>query len=225
MKRRPLVPILAAALILAAAFALAPSAGLASGDPEKPKPRTRELLTTDDHTLKLELPGLQSVKLARDPQTGEVWYIVATDEQGKQEYTPQEFAELLVKYRPTKSWWQRLMNVSSWVGVVWVFVGLIGQILFTGRMIVQWIVSEKRGESIVPPAFWWMSLIGASMLLAYFTWRKDIVGFIGQATGWLIYIRNIYLIYYKPRRFPVIPTGGTALLDPRDPDIQAEGKS
>ena len=43
--------------------------------------------------------------------------------------------------------------------------------------------------------FWWMSLLGASMLLAYFIWRKDIVGILGQGLGWMIYIRNLALIY------------------------------
>jgi lipid-A-disaccharide synthase-like uncharacterized protein len=62
-------------------------------------------------------------------------------------------------------------------------------------MVVQWLVSEKQHQSIVPPSFWWMSLIGASMLITYFIWRKDIVGFLGQGTGWLIYLRNIWLIY------------------------------
>ncbi|HAI14296.1 MAG TPA: hypothetical protein DCM28_21505, partial [Phycisphaerales bacterium] len=73
---------------------------------------------------------------------------------------------------------------------MWVAVGLLGQVLFTGRMIVQWIASEKSKRSVVPTAFWWMSLIGASMLITYFIWRKDVVGVLGQATGWFIYVRN-----------------------------------
>ena len=79
--------------------------------------------------------------------------------------------------------------------MIWVAVGLLGQVLFTGRMIVQWIASEKSKKSVVPTAFWWMSLIGASMLITYFIWRKDVVGILGQATGWGIYVRNLYLIY------------------------------
>jgi lipid-A-disaccharide synthase-like uncharacterized protein len=65
-------------------------------------------------------------------------------------------------------------------------LGLLGQVLFTGRMLVQWLASEKQKRSVVPVAFWWMSLIGATMLLVYFTWRRDIVGVLGQATGWFI---------------------------------------
>ena len=74
-------------------------------------------------------------------------------------------------------------------------IGLLGQALFTGRMLVQWMVSERKGRSTVPVAFWWLSLMGASMLLAYFIWRKDIVGILGQSLGWFIYLRNLSLIY------------------------------
>jgi lipid-A-disaccharide synthase-like uncharacterized protein len=75
-----------------------------------------------------------------------------------------------------------------------VALGLGGQLLFTGRMLVQWFASEKSKRSVIPVAFWWMSLIGSTMLLIYFIWRRDIVGIIGQATGWVIYIRNLVLI-------------------------------
>ncbi|MEE2680941.1 MAG: lipid-A-disaccharide synthase N-terminal domain-containing protein [Planctomycetota bacterium] len=78
---------------------------------------------------------------------------------------------------------------------MWVSVGLLGQALFTGRMLVQWVASERRRRSTIPVMFWWMSLLGASMLLAYFIWRKDIVGILGQGLGWVIYIRNLALIY------------------------------
>jgi len=87
-----------------------------------------------------------------------------------------------------------LFNISSWTGVLWVALGLGGQVLFTGRMVVQWLVSERAKRSIVPVAFWWLSLIGATMLIAYFLWRKDVVGVFGQGTGWLIYVRNLILI-------------------------------
>lgn len=95
----------------------------------------------------------------------------------------------------------RVLDITSPLGVLWVVVGFLGQFLFTGRMIVQWLVSEKAKRSVVPPVFWWMSLTGASMLLAYFIWRQDIVGVFGQVTGWLIYVRNLWLLY-RPKRGP-----------------------
>lgn len=88
----------------------------------------------------------------------------------------------------------KLFNITTLPGIIWVGVGLLGQLMFTGRMLVQWIVSEKHRRSVVPPVFWYMSLVGASMLLAYFIWRKDIVGVLGQGIGWVVYLRNVALI-------------------------------
>ncbi|MEZ6191190.1 MAG: lipid-A-disaccharide synthase N-terminal domain-containing protein [Phycisphaerales bacterium] len=122
---------------------------------------------------------------------------------GTDTLSPQDYALLLLKKDDSRSFTFRLLNISTPVGIAWVTLGLLGQVLFTGRMVVQWLVSEKEKQSVVPPSFWWMSLIGASMLITYFIWRKDIVGFLGQGTGWLIYLRNIWMIYRtKPAKQP-----------------------
>lgn len=104
------------------------------------------------------------------------------------------FAEIHRRKRDLP-WIYRLFDVTSLTGVLWVVFGFAGQAVFTARMVVQWQASEKAKNSIVPPAFWWLSILGASMLMVYFVWRKDIVGFLGQSTGWLIYIRNLWFIY------------------------------
>lgn len=113
--------------------------------------------------------------------------------------TPDEFAERIHQESAGRSWWQRLFNISSAAGFLWVACGFLGQALFTGRMLVQWLASERERRSVVPIAFWWLSLIGASMLLVYFIWRRDIVGVLGQVTGWAIYIRNLLLLYRERR--------------------------
>lgn len=92
---------------------------------------------------------------------------------------------------------RRVFNLTSWTGVFWVGIGLLGQVLFTGRMLIQWLASEKQQRSVIPVSFWWLSLAGASMLIIYFTWRVDAVGILGQSTGWFIYLRNLWLIYSK----------------------------
>ena len=56
---------------------------------------------------------------------------------------------------------------------LWVAVGFAGQAVFSARFIVQWIVSERSRRTVVPEAFWWMSLIGGISLFAYFVWRQD----------------------------------------------------
>lgn len=107
-----------------------------------------------------------------------------------------------------QNWAFRLFKITSWASLVWVAIGFGGQIAFSGRMLVQWFVSEKQRQSTVPEAFWWMSLIGGMMLFAYFAWRQELVGVIGQTSGLVIYARNIRLIYKQRRRER--RNGGTA---------------
>jgi len=78
-----------------------------------------------------------------------------------------------------------------------VILGLSGQLLFSLRFLVQWIVSEKRKESVIPVAFWYLSLGGSLILLAYALYRQDLVFVLGQSTGSFIYIRNLMLIYRR----------------------------
>ncbi|WP_299653519.1 lipid-A-disaccharide synthase N-terminal domain-containing protein [uncultured Jannaschia sp.] len=77
---------------------------------------------------------------------------------------------------------------------VWIGVGFLGQLFFTSRFLVQWIVSERRRESVIPVAFWWFSLLGGITLLSYAIWRRDPVFILGQATGLVVYARNLSLI-------------------------------
>jgi len=88
----------------------------------------------------------------------------------------------------------RLFNVSTGNQFLWIAIGLGGQLIFSGRMLVQWLASEKSRKSVVPAAFWYMSLGGALMLTAYFIWRQDMVGLLGQTMGLVIYVRNIRLL-------------------------------
>ncbi|MEL7474572.1 MAG: lipid-A-disaccharide synthase N-terminal domain-containing protein, partial [Planctomycetota bacterium] len=47
----------------------------------------------------------------------------------------------------------RLLNITAWAGLAWVAIGLGGQAAFFGRMLIQWVVSEKKRQSVVPEAF------------------------------------------------------------------------
>lgn len=82
---------------------------------------------------------------------------------------------------------------------VWVILGFIGQFLFGSRFFVQWIASEKRGESIIPEIFWYLSMVGSTILLTYAIYRRDPVFIMGQCSGLFIYVRNIMLIYRKKK--------------------------
>lgn len=81
----------------------------------------------------------------------------------------------------------------------WLILGFAAQLLFTGRFIVQWLASERAGQSVVPLAFWYLSLVGSSLLLIYAIHRRDPVFILGQTTGVFIYLRNLYFIHRKPR--------------------------
>lgn len=76
----------------------------------------------------------------------------------------------------------------------WLALGFLGQALFSARFVVQWIASERRKASVVPVAFWWLSLGGGSALLAYAIHRGDPVFILGQAAGLLVYGRNLSLL-------------------------------
>ncbi len=76
----------------------------------------------------------------------------------------------------------------------WIVLGLVGQIFFSARFIVQWIASEIKKRSVVPVAFWFLSIGGSLILLAYAIHRKDPVFILGQSVGLLIYTRNLVLI-------------------------------
>lgn len=78
--------------------------------------------------------------------------------------------------------------------LLWLLIGFGGQALFMGRFVIQWLASEKRGRSIIPVSFWYFSIAGALVLLAYAVHRRDPVFVAGQLLGVLIYIRNLRLI-------------------------------
>lgn len=84
-------------------------------------------------------------------------------------------------------------SLSTWE-LTWLCVGFAGQILFGSRFIVQWLVSEYRGESVVPVQFWYLSIGGSLLLFLYATYRIDPVFMVGQSGGLFIYVRNLFLL-------------------------------
>jgi lipid-A-disaccharide synthase-like uncharacterized protein len=82
----------------------------------------------------------------------------------------------------------------------WVILGFVAQLMFTGRFLVQWIESERQGRSVVPIAFWFFSIAGGLLLLAYAMYRRDPVFIAGQAFGVFVYVRNLYLIMKERER-------------------------
>jgi lipid-A-disaccharide synthase-like uncharacterized protein len=98
-------------------------------------------------------------------------------------------------------------NIRTWAELVWAGVGLFGQALFFGRFFIQWIASEKKKRSVVPLAFWYFSIGGGTVLLAYAIYKQDIVFILGQGGGLAIYARNLWLIYAHRAR--IAAAGGS----------------
>jgi lipid-A-disaccharide synthase-like uncharacterized protein len=142
-----------------------------------------------------------------DPTTGEtkVWFRSPksvdpqplTLEEARKVYPPEIIENLTT---PRRNQLFSLLNITSWVGVVWLGIGLMGQLLFSGRMVLQWITSERQRQSVITESFWWFSLGGSMLLFSYFVWRQDPIAMLGQASGVVIYSRNIRLIYKRRRR-------------------------
>lgn len=88
-------------------------------------------------------------------------------------------------------------NNLTYIEIVFLIIGFVGQGLFASRFIIQWIYSEKKGESYVPVIFWYLSIFGGLGLLSYAIFRKDPVIITGQLFGILIYLRNLFLIYNR----------------------------
>ena len=90
-------------------------------------------------------------------------------------------------------------GAESRVELIWIAVGLGGQLLFMARFAVQWVASERARRSVIPEAFWWLSIFGAAILLAYALWRGDPVFVLGQAFGFFVYARNLWLLREERR--------------------------
>ena len=82
----------------------------------------------------------------------------------------------------------------------WVLIGFFGQFVFFLRFMVQWLVSEKKKMVVVPMAFWYLSIVGTLITLAYAVHIKDIVFSTAQVLSLFIYWRNMSL----QRRFAAL---------------------
>ena len=79
--------------------------------------------------------------------------------------------------------------------LIWKIVGFGGQALFGSRFLVQWIATERRRQSVVPTAVWYLSLCGGLTLLSYAISINDPVFVTGQSFGVLVYARNLWFVH------------------------------
>ena len=83
---------------------------------------------------------------------------------------------------------------------LWLGIGLLGQILFTSRLLLQWIVTEKKRQSTIPPAFWHLSFFAALLQSASFIQRHEWIFAVGVAATIIIYLRNIMLLSLEKKK-------------------------
>jgi lipid-A-disaccharide synthase-like uncharacterized protein len=80
--------------------------------------------------------------------------------------------------------------MTSW----YVFaIGALAQLLFSGRTLLQWIISEKNKKVLTPSLFWKLSLVASFLLFIYGYLRDDFAIMLGQVLTYFIYIRNMQL--------------------------------
>src|SRR6266705_275733 len=77
---------------------------------------------------------------------------------------------------------------------VWKVLGWTGNLVFFSRFFVQWYATERLKRVVVPTAFWWLSLLGSLILLAYsLFYKRDSVFIFAYAFTWIPYIRNLII--------------------------------
>ena len=119
------------------------------------------------------------------------------------------------------------MNLPFFIAVTWfgrehrilgldwnylVILGLIGNLTFSMRFLVQWWASERQGESVIPVSFWYWSIGGSLIMFLYFLFRRDPVGILAYLPNSIIYIRNLMLIRKGKRP----PTAAAPSQNPRE---------
>jgi len=122
----------------------------------------------------------------------------------------------------------------TWIGKEYRFLGLdwsylmvlgfVGNALFSMRFLVQWLASERQGESIIPVSFWYWSIGGSVLMCVYFIFRRDPVGILAYLPNSLIYIRNLMLIRKHKFAFTAAAPSQEPL-EQSGPDLQPNSTS
>lgn len=70
-------------------------------------------------------------------------------------------------------------------------IGFLAQLLFSGRLLVQWVASERAKKVLSPVLFWQLSILASFMLCLYGWLRNDFAIIAGQLISYYIYIWNL----------------------------------
>ena len=97
---------------------------------------------------------------------------------------------------------------------LWTLFGLIGNVLFSARVLIQWIASERQKRTVVPVSFWWLSLGATVIFIVYAYGRLEIPFILGFAATLVPYLRNLRIAghpEHPPRRSPWIVAAAVVL--------------
>ncbi|MGI9591340.1 MAG: lipid-A-disaccharide synthase N-terminal domain-containing protein [Myxococcota bacterium] len=86
------------------------------------------------------------------------------------------------------------MNIAQWFDNPWELLGWLGLVCYFSRSLIQWIASERAGDSVAPLAFWWVSVAGAVLLSTYSIYRAEPIFLIGYLITLGIYLRNLWIL-------------------------------
>jgi lipid-A-disaccharide synthase-like uncharacterized protein len=106
---------------------------------------------------------------------------------------------------------------------LWLAIGLLGNAAFFSRFLIQWLASERAGRSYVPIAFWYLSIIGSVILLAYAIHRRDPVFTLAFLPNCIVYLRNLVLIRRAGARGSPSVGGGLGLGPARGSEQVSDG--
>ena len=90
--------------------------------------------------------------------------------------------------------------MSNWIVYS---IGFLAQLLFSSRILLQWIISEKHKKVLTPNLFWEISLFASVLLFLYGYLRDDFAIMLGQVITYYVYIRNIQL-EHEWKKIPVL---------------------
>ena len=93
-------------------------------------------------------------------------------------------------------WHDLIWHNGKLLGIDWGFwkvIGWLGNLVFCARFYIQWYATEKKKRVVVPTAFWWLSLAGSLLMLAYSLHKRDSVFIFAYAVAWIPYIRNLII--------------------------------
>ena len=83
------------------------------------------------------------------------------------------------------TWWRD--EPMKWLYII----GFLAQALFSARLLLQWLLSERSRQVVSPSVYWILSIAGSYLLFIYGWIRDDFAIIFGQFISYYIYLWNL----------------------------------